>query len=200
MRRCIATGRVMPRSALLRFALGPDGTLLPDVCGDLPGRGMWITPARDMIDRARKKNLFAKAAKAPIRIAGDLAEQAEALVLRRCLDCLGLARRAGQLVAGFEKAKASLMAGRAAVLVQACDAGEDGRRKLRELANRQPGVCVVDEVFLKSELGQALGREDSVHMAIASGGLADRFMVECVRLQALRGTPGPDSGRFAQLK
>ncbi len=199
MRRCIATGQVLPRSALLRIALGPDGTLLPDVCGDLPGRGLWITPARDMIDRARKKNLFARAAKSPVRITGDLAEQAEALVLRRCLDSLGLARRAGQLVAGFEKAKASLVAGRAAVLVQACDAGEDGRRKLRDLANRQPGVLVVDELFLKSELGQTLGREESVHIAVASGGLADKFMAECGRLQALRGTPGLDSGRSAQL-
>src|SRR3546814_9958370 len=84
-----------------------------------------------MMVKACARNLFAKAAKRQVRVPEDLAEQVEALALRRCLDLLGLARRAGAVVAGFEKVKAALRAGEVGLLVQAADAADDGRQKIQ---------------------------------------------------------------------
>lgn len=186
-RRCIATGTLRPRRSLLRFVAGPDGTVVPDITGTLPGRGLWITPRRDIIDKACRSNLFAKAAKAPLSTSGDLVERVENLLCRRCLDLLGLANRAGDSVAGFEKVKAWLKDGRVRILLQALDGEEDGRRKLSSLARAAaPGAMVV-ELFSAAELGRALGQDARVHVAVAPGGLAERLVAELDRLLSIRG-------------
>ena len=185
MRRCVVTGAVMPKDALMRFALAPDGQVVPDLSGKLPGRGIWVTPRREVILRACRKNLFARSAKRSVRVDEALAERVVAQVRERCLGLLGLAKRAGALSAGFDQVRHWLKSGKAQVLVQAADAAEDGRGKLRRLAAaREPAVAAV-EVFAVEELDRAVGRSNTVHIAIASGRIADRFMAECARLESL---------------
>ena len=187
MRRCIASGEVRPKGDLIRFVVGPQGVVVPDVEERLPGRGLWLSPGRDKIEAARRRRLFAKAAKAAVQVPEDLADRVERLLARRCIDLLGLANRAGLVVCGFEKAAGKLAAGRAAVLVQACDAAEDGRRKLRARA-RAAGVDVaVLETLTAAELGEALGGRPRVHVAVGGGSLANRLRIESGRLAALRG-------------
>ncbi len=185
-RRCIVTREVHPKGNLLRFVAGPDGRVVPDLAAKLPGRGLWIASRRDILARACATNAFAKAARASLVVPGNLAEQTEAGLLNRGLEALGLAKRAGQLVAGFEKVRAALAGERVAVLVQAVDAAEDGRRKLRALA--RPDVRVV-EAFSAEELGRALGGDAWVHVAVAPGGVAERLVCDAARLQSLRGSP-----------
>jgi len=182
-RRCLASGEVRPKRELLRFVVAPDGALVPDVAERLPGRGLWLSPRRDMIDLACARNLFAKAAKAPVRVPSDLAEQVAGLLRRRCLDLLGLVRRGGQAACGHEAAALWLSGGKAALLLQAVDAAEGGRQKLRALA-RAHDVPVI-EVFRAEELGQALGRDALVHVALAEGGATARLNEELARLGAL---------------
>jgi hypothetical protein len=188
-RRCLASGAVRPKCELIRFVVGPDGSVVPDVDGRLPGRGLWLTAQRDMIDRACARNLFAKAARAPARAPADLADQVERLLRRRCLDLLGLARRGGAVAGGFDAASAWLGNGAAALLLQAEDAAEGGRGKLRALA-RARGVPVV-EIFTAADLGRALGREALVHVAVAAGGIATRLREALARLDGLRGGSPP---------
>lgn len=186
LRRCLASGEVRPKSELLRFVVAPDGSVVPDVAGRLPGRGLWLSPRRDMIDRACARNLFAKAAKASVRLPSDLAdlaEQVERLLRRHCLDLLGLARRGGQASRGFDAASLALGDGTAALLLQAVDAAEGGRHKLRALA-RAHGIPVV-EIFRAEELGHALGRDALVHVALAKGGMTVRLNEELARLGAV---------------
>lgn len=174
-----------PRAELIRFVAGPDGTVVPDLAGRLPGRGFWLSPSRAMIQTACARNLFAKAAKAALRVPDGLADRVERLSAQRCIDLLGLARRAGQVAVGREQVVARLGEGRAALLLQAVDAAEGGRGKLRAMA-RAPEVAVV-EVLSARELGRALGREEAVHVALAPGRLAACLREEAVRLAALRG-------------
>ena len=115
LRRCIASGALRPKAELIRFVAGPDGTVVPDLAERLPGRGLWLSPQREEFDRACKRNLFAKAAKAGLRVPGDLAERVEGLLTRRCLETIGLAKRSGQAVSGYEKVAASLASGGVAV-------------------------------------------------------------------------------------
>lgn len=181
-RRCIATGQVMPKEHLLRFVVGPDNNVVPDLDRRLPGRGIWLSPRRDVVNTAVSKRLFAKAARQAVGIPDDLAGQIERLLVRRCLDALALSRRAGQAVCGFEKVKAELKAGKVAVLVEAADAAQDGRDKLKALA---PGVAVV-EAFDAAELGAVFGRDHAVHACVAPGGLARRLIADAAFLDGFR--------------
>jgi hypothetical protein len=181
-RRCILTGEVKDPSLMVRFVVAPDGRLLPDLGGELPGRGLWLTASRAALEKAIRKGAFARAARAPVAIADGLADQIERLLERRCLDLLGLARRAGQVAVGFEKVKALIEAGKARVLIAARDGAADGRAKLARLAGPLPVVAL----FGAAELGLALGRENVVHAALGSGRLGERFLAETTRLSGFR--------------
>lgn len=181
-RRCLATRAVRPKAELLRFVVGPGDLLVPDIAGRLPGRGLWITPARDIVAGAAARNLFAKAAKARVVVPPDLVDRVEGLLARDLLDRLGLARRAGQVVAGFEQVRALLAEGGAGLLLAAADGAEDGRRKLRALA---AGIPVVDWLT-SAELAAALGRDTVVHAAVRRGGFAERLGLAAARLQGMR--------------
>jgi uncharacterized protein len=181
-RRCLVTRQVLPRERLLRFVVDPEGCVRPDPDARLPGRGMWLSAERNVVNKAVARNLFARAARAPARVEVDLAEQIERLLARRALDTLGLARRAGQVAVGFEQVRLSLRAGTAAVLVTATDAAADGRRKLRGLAPQLPLITA----FTSTELGAALGRESLMHVAVAPGGLAQRLLRDVERLAGFR--------------
>lgn len=186
-RRCLATGAVLPKEQLLRFVIGPDGTVVPDLAERLPGRGLWLQARQDMMARACAKNLFAKAAKRQVRVPGDLAAQVELLALKRCLDLLGLARRAGAVAAGFEKVRAALRAGEVGLLIQATDAADDGRDKIRGLARAVAPEVPVLQFCSAAELGAAVGRAAAVHVGIAPGRFADGLLREARRLAGLRG-------------
>lgn len=186
-RRCIATGRIGPPAEMIRFVLGPDGDVVPDIDGKLPGRGFWLSAGRDMVETARAKKLFAKAARRAVTVPPDLTDRVERLLTRKVVDLLGLARRAGQVVAGYEKVHAEMKTGRVGLLLEAGDAALGGREKLRRLGR---GLPVVD-VLNGSELGGALGRDLVVHAVVRPGRMADVLLREASRLALYRGRPVP---------
>jgi len=183
----LASGRVLPKDSLLRFVVGPDGQLVPDFAERLPGRGLWLLARRDMMEKACKKNLFARAAKKQVRLPSDLAEQVERLALRRCLEQLGLARRAGAVVIGFEKVKAALKTDRIGLLLQASDGAADGREKLCGLARAVGRETALLQFCDSADLGAALGREAAVHVGVARGRFAAGLQRDIGRLVGLRG-------------
>ena len=183
-RRCVATWQVKPTGEMVRFVLGPQQVVVPDVAGRLPGRGMWVTASRTAIEQAARGG-FAKSAKASVKAPDGLADQVEALLIRRALNVLGLAKRAGEVVTGFDRVFEAIAAGRVAVLVQAVDASESGRAKLAAKARAMGGVARVD-CFSVAELGLALGQENVVHAAVAPGGLARRLLDDTARLHGFR--------------
>ena len=178
------------RARLLRFVVGPDGVLVPDVEARLPGRGLWLTSGRDIVDRAVAKRLFARAARRPVSVPVDLADRVEALVARRCGDALGLARRAGSAVAGFDRVSDAVRRGRAAMLLFACDGAEGGRQKLGALGRNLPSAAVLTS----AELGAAFGRERIVHAAVRGGPMCERLRVDLARLAGFRAAPAPGHG------
>ena len=180
-RRCFVTRRTGGKDALIRFVVGPGGVVHPDLAAALPGRGLWLSADRDVVNTACARNLFAKGFCAAVVVDDDLCDRVEGLVAKRCLDLLGLARRAGAAAAGFERVRELLASDGAAVLVFARDAA-DGRRRLERLA---AGVPVVT-LFSAAELARALGREHVVYVALAKGRVAARFAAEAGRLAGFR--------------
>ena len=184
VRRCAVTGETRPASEMLRFVIGPEDRVVFDAARDLPGRGIWLSATRDVVNTACAKGRFAAASGGSARVSTALADEVEHLLVRRCLDGLGLARRAGDAVAGFEKVKTMLACGAARVLFSAADGADDGCKRLRAMAG---GATVVD-LFTNAELASALGRENVVHAAIREGGLARRAVREAAQLAGFRGT------------
>ena len=181
-RRCLVANSVRPVEELLRFVVAPTGEIVPDLAHRLPGRGLWLTARRDIVAQAVEKRVFARAAKAPVRVEAGLEDRVEVLLARRCVEILGLARRAGLVVAGFVKVKAALVGGKVAILVAALDGAEDGRSKLGAQAAGLPSVSCLSA----RELGAALGREQAVHVGLRPGRLSDLFLAEARRLVGFR--------------
>ncbi|WP_374598663.1 RNA-binding protein [Brevundimonas sp.] len=193
-RRDLVTHQVMDESRLIRFVAAPDGSVAPDLGRKLPGRGLWVAADRASIQSAVKKNLFSRAAKAPLKPAADLADTVEGLLVRRCLDQLGLARREGVLISGFEKSLANIRAGKVAWIVEASDGSADGRGKLLALAAHMSPPPKVCGTFSADDLSLALGLENAIHAVLLTGGRADRWTIEVERLAGFRSLTPLDWG------
>lgn len=185
-RRDIVTGEVMDEARLIRFVASPDGVVTPDVARKLPGRGLWVEANRAAVETAVKKNLFSRAAKTKLTAPADLADQVQRLLEKRVLDSLGLARRAGDLIFGFEKAQDAASSGKAAWLIEATDGADDGRRKMMQAARRAAVHPRVFAVFTSSEMGLALGLDNVIHLALLAGRGAKRWSTEVDRLAGFR--------------
>jgi uncharacterized protein len=181
-RRCIVTGEIHDRSSLLRFVVGPNGELVADMASRLPGRGLWLTPRRDILESAIARRLFARSAHRAIIMPAGFADRVEALLVRRCLDAIGLGRRAGLAVAGFEKAREAVQTGKATLLFLALDGAEGGRRKMRALACGLP----VAIVLTAAEMGAIFGRDHVVNIAIGDGGLSGRLIAVAEKIAGFR--------------
>ena len=185
-RRCIATGESQGKPGLVRFVVGPDAQIVPDIAGKLPGRGIWVSADPVALNRVATKGLFARAAKAPVTVPDGLTALVEAQLLARVVELLGLARKAGQAIAGYEKVKDWLGKGTAVVLVQASDGSERGKSKL----HAPQGANGFIGCMTGSELGLAFGREHVIHGALAAGVLTIRVVEEAARLAGIRGQIG----------
>jgi len=184
-RKCLATGEVQPKSGLVRFVLGPDGEVVPDVLGKLPGRGVWVSANRAAMELAVKKKLFARGFKAQVTVPDDLVTQVEQQLSRRLIELISLARKSGDAVAGYEKVKDWLAKEEARVLLQASDGSARGKTKLST-----PHFGTYVGWLTADELGMAFGRQTVIHAAVASGGLSQRVVEEAHRLKGMRMTDG----------
>jgi predicted RNA-binding protein YlxR (DUF448 family) len=189
LRRCAFTRERLPKERMIRFVVGPEGKLVFDLAGRLPGRGIWLSARRDVIEAACVRGTFARAASRSVAIPTGLVAALEAALARRIVEQLGLARRAGQAVAGFAKAREWLASGRAALVVQASDGSAEERQRF--LAGWHGPVVAPLE---GARLGAAFGRERVVHVALAAGALAERVRQEAERLAGLDGG-GPTAER-----
>lgn len=191
-RKCIATGEVQPKNGLIRFVAGPDGQIVPDILGKLPGRGVYVAADRAALELAVKKKLFARGLKQPVQVPDGLVDMVEQQTLRRVIDLISMARKSGIAVAGYEKVKDWLGKEEAQVLIQAIDGSGRGKSKLST-----PHFGTYIGCLTADELGMAFGRQTVIHAALASGGLSVRVVEEAQRLLGLRKTVG-DKGHHQE--
>ena len=185
-RRDVASGQVMPEDKLIRFVLGPDGVLAPDLARKLPGRGVWVAATREAVDLAVKRDGFSRSLKTKAKAPPALADVVQSLLEQRLLAGLGLAKKAGELISGFDKGAALVASGRAAWLVEAADGAADGRRKLLGAARRTPRPPELFGVFDSATLGVALGIDNAIHCAVIAGRGAARWTQDVRRLEGFR--------------
>jgi uncharacterized protein len=188
LRRCVVTRERRAPERMIRFVVAPDRTLVPDLAARLPGRGIWLSASRDVLETARTRGAFARAARGPVTLPPDLPSMLEDALLRRIADHLGLARRAGQVVFGYAKTREWITGGQAVLIVQASDGSVDERRRILSGARTLPVLAVMPG----KRLGAAFGRDHVVHAALARGSLADRLLADGERYAGLAGLAAPE--------
>jgi uncharacterized protein len=210
-RFCVVLRAVRPTDEMLRFVAGPDGTVVPDVKRKLPGRGVWVTATRETVAAAVKRGALQRGLKANVKVPADLPDLVDHLLERATLDALAMARKAGRIVAGFDRVEAAILAGRLAALIHAADAASDGVRKLASKlhpptagegqgafaspvgAELQSDIPII-RTFTSSQLDLALGRPHVIHAALLSGREGESFLarwrtLERYRMNLGRGAP-----------
>jgi predicted RNA-binding protein YlxR (DUF448 family) len=206
-RMCIVTRERRSPEELIRFVLGPEGTVVPDIKAKLPGRGVWVTARAKLVEDAVRRQAFSRGLKANAKAAATLPADVDALLERDCLQSLSLANKAGAVVTGFTKVEAAINGGNIALLLHAKDASADGIRKVAQAARRKYGASCPPEInlFESGQLDLALGRANVIHAALKVEPASRAFLARCRRLAAYRSmgladepNMAPEAGSGAQ--
>ena len=195
VRQCAVTRERLELDALIRFVRGPDGTVVPDLLGKLPGRGAWVTARREILSDGLEKNVFSRAFKAPSTPMDGLLEEVERQLLKRCKGLLGMAKKGGLAVLGFDQVRAYIRKDEPGWLLEASDGAEDGRNKVHFLAKAIYEDVKVAGALSSAELGVAFGREHVIHALLEQGSLSDAFSIAYRRLIGFR--DAPETGWFS---
>ncbi len=207
-RTCIVTREVRAPEEMIRFVLDPEGRVVADLKGNLPGRGVWVTATRDTVAQAVRRRAFSRGLKAEAKAAPTLPEEIEAALRRDLRQGFALANKAGAVVTGFAKVEARIMEGGLAALVHAAEAAGDSRRKLGQALRRRFGdgadaIPVIDDLA-GDDLDLALGRSHVIHAALVAGAGSQGLLKRWRRLRIYRapdaqaahaptaGSPGAD--------
>lgn len=195
-RTCIVTRAAGSPHDLIRFVVGPDGEVVPDLRCKLPGRGAWVAARRDVVAQAVRKRLFHRAFKADVRAPADLAERIDAALLTDLRQSLALANKAGAVISGFAKVETALATKPVSALIHAAEAAPDGRRKLAGALRKRLGEAIyafpIVDFLPGHDLDLALGRPNVIHAALVAGAGSDGFLARWRRLCLYRGA-GPDA-------
>jgi uncharacterized protein len=191
-RLCAVTRARLPRGAMIRFVLSPDGVVTPDISERLPGRGVWVTAERRLVDTASTKGAFARGFKSQVALPESLSDLTERLLVKRCVDLLGLARKAGQAIQGHDQVRDALRGAAPAVLLEASDGAEDGRKKVYFLAKAIYSDVKVAGALSAQELGMAFGRDRVIHGLVRRGAIAENWEIAYRRLTGFRLAPELD--------
>ncbi len=179
-RKCIATGETADPNALIRFALSPNGVVTPDIAAKLPGRGVWLTPEKTVLEKAIKTNAFVRGFKRAVNIPDNLADIVAELLSQNVINMIGMAKKSGQLLLGFDQVHKAASQTALAIRIEARNGSPDGRGKIRTLSkavNRELGMPlpIVIGCFDSHVLGNACGRDNIVHAAIKPGKFASNL-------------------------
>src|SRR5918995_4505450 len=190
-RTCIVTRSSAEPDELIRFVVGPDGAVVPDLKRNLPGRGCWVTGERLHIDKAAAKNLFSRAFRKEVAVPPDLGAMIDALLAKSALGALGLARKAGVVAVSATKVEASVRSGAALLVLHAAEASQDGLRKIaqarRATAHAGGPEIRAYKLFSEQELGLALGGTNVIHAAVLAGDAGKAALKRMVALDRYRG-------------
>jgi len=188
-RLCIATRQVRPIGELMRFVIGPDGAVVADLKRRLPGRGVWITARRHLIEEAGRRRIFERAFKADVSVSAGLADDLERLLGQWALNALSMAHKAGLVILGYARVEAAVAAAPPVVLIRARDAGEENGRRLAGVLRRRAdhvGEGKIVEAFTSAQLDLALGRLNVVHAALLAGRASETFLARWRFLEYFR--------------
>ncbi|KQZ12771.1 DNA-binding protein [Mesorhizobium sp. Root554] len=202
-RTCIVTRQNAETDELIRFVVGPDSSVVPDIKRTLPGRGCWVTADRLHIDKAAAKGHFARAFRKQVTVSPELGAMVDALLARSVLGALGLARKAGAIALGAAKVDGAVRSGKALLVIHAVEASEDGVRKISQARRATvhlggPAIPAY-KLFSEAELSLALGGTNVIHAAVLAEDAGKAVLKRMVALDRYRGGSPDDLAMLAAV-
>jgi predicted RNA-binding protein YlxR (DUF448 family) len=186
-RMCIVTRESGSADELIRFVAGPDGTVVPDLKRQLPGRGCSVKASRALVDQAIKKQLFARALKTEAKALPELGAMVDRLLLMQLTGMMNMARKAGQFISGTMKVDDAVRTGRGIAVFHATDAAGDGIRKITNARTAVKFMTDEEEeipafrLLSYDEMQELMGDNAFIH-AVALAGQAGEGVVKRARL------------------
>lgn len=181
-RRCAQTRQIKDISQMVRFVANDIGEVFPDVSARAPGRGVWISACGEILAQAIKSNAFSKSLKRSIHPKAELIDLTRDALMQKAIGFIGLAKRAGQLVLGFDQVSDYLRKSAPAFVIEACDGSNDGRDKILYLSQKWDDVKIIG-CFSSDDLGKVLGRDNIIHALMPKGQFAQNWNLEIERLK-----------------
>ena len=147
-RSCVACKKRYVATDLLRFVRSNDGQLGLDLGRKLPGRGAWLCASRACLKQAFDRNAFSRAFEGALV---SQREETETLITATLKDAvksqLGLAYRAGQLLAGRETVFSGLKSGEVSYLICAQDLSERSVREVQKVDTSTKNPFLTERVW-----------------------------------------------------
>ena len=162
-RKCIITGEVKPKSELLRFTVLKNGDFIPDFNKKFSGKGVYISNSKSLMEKAFKTIRIGKLLHCNVNPYPDLADLVEKILAAKGLEALNLARKSGKLVLGFEKVKDCILKNKVAFVVEAFDAGNDGKEKINALCKDNTEKF---ELYDSATLDRAFNHDTTIYLAV----------------------------------
>ena len=187
IRTCIVERERKEKPFLLRFVLSPQGEVAPDVKGNLPGRGVWVTARKQIVADSVKRRAFQRAFRKQVTVSDRLSLEVERLFKRSALERLSICNKAGLLVVGFAKVEEALKRREIVALLHADTAATDGKAKLdRKLEALFAGKDYIapKNCFTSAEISLAAGSTGVIHAGLREGGATRAFLQALDRLSA----------------
>jgi predicted RNA-binding protein YlxR (DUF448 family) len=202
-RTCIVSRERREPDELIRFVVGPDGAVVPDLKRKLPGRGCWVSADRLHVEKAVAKNSFARAFKRQVDVSPNLADQIDQIMVKSALGAVGLARKAGAVALGAAKVDNAVRSGEALCVLHATDASQDGVRKItqarRATAHLGGPEIHAYKLFAEAELSLALGGTNVIHAAVLAQEAGKAAEKRLMALDRYRGGSPEDQAMFAAI-
>ncbi len=179
VRTCVGCREATAPADLVRLVVAPDGTVVPDLAGKLPGRGAWVhlrpaclSAAPRALPRAMKGKVDASALEQRVRDAVQQALQAG----------LSLAAAGGGVVGGRSAVEEALRQERAVWVLLADDAAERTERGLRAAAGEVP---ITTLPMTTEALGHATGKAPRAVLAVLDASCSVHLRRQLRRLRSL---------------
>lgn len=186
IRRCAVSGQDVSPADAIRFVRAPNGEILTDPNAKLPGRGCWIKAERIILEQGIRKNVFSRAYKTEVALQGDFLDRVEHVMAQMCLARLGLMRKSGQLLIGYDTILLGALKTPPHLLILAKDGSPRQQSKLlarlRQLG-AHPQCCTG---FSSQELAVALGRQVVIQVACAGQKMSDSWIGDYLRWDGVR--------------
>lgn len=83
LRKCVATGEMLPKKAMIRVVRSKEGEVSVDATGKKSGRGAYVSKSEEAVELARKKNILERQLEA--KIPAEIYEELITLIRRESI-------------------------------------------------------------------------------------------------------------------
>jgi len=176
-RSCLGCRESKDRGLLIRYVLSPQGEVVPDLDGKLPGRGAYTCLRSACLASAVKQRQFSRAFKQEIHmpLPDEMTALVSHLLRERVVGYLGLANKAGKVVSGGSMVTEALRSHtKPGLVLVGQDVSEAIGEKIIELSGYHKVPCY--QIMSKDDFGAILGKAPRSAVAVKPSGFVAQLL------------------------